>query len=48
MITGIKEFKTSTKHTSYECKCNFDGRKCNSNQKMNVGVIVKIKKTLHM
>ena len=48
MITGINEFKASTKHTSYECKCNFDGRKCNSSQKMNVGLILKIKKTLHM
>ena len=32
MITVINESKTSTKHISYECKCKFDGRKCNSNQ----------------
>ena len=27
--------KTLTKHISYKCKCRFDGRKCNSNQKWN-------------
>ena len=32
MITGINESKTLTKHTSCECKCKFDGTKCNSNQ----------------
>ena len=35
MITGINESKTLTKHISCECKCKFDGRKCNSNQKWN-------------
>ena len=35
--------KTLAKHVSYECKCKFDGRKCNSDQwwsndKVNVGV----------
>ena len=35
MITGINEYKTLTKHTSCECKCKSDGRKCNSNQKWN-------------
>ena len=33
MITGINELKTLTKHISCKCKCKFDGRKCNSNQK---------------
>ena len=33
MITGINESKTLTKHISCKCKCKFDGRKCNSNQK---------------
>ena len=33
MITGINELITLTKHTSCECKCKFDGRKCNLNQK---------------
>ena len=32
MIKGINESKTLTKHISCECKCEFDGRKCNSNQ----------------
>ena len=35
MITGINESKTSTKHISCECKCRFDGRKCNSDQQCN-------------
>ena len=35
MITGISELKTLTKHISCKCKCKFDGRKCNSNQKSN-------------
>ena len=32
MITGINEPKTLPKHISFECKCRFDGRKCNSDQ----------------
>ena len=32
MITEINESKTLTKQISCECKCKFDGRKCNSNQ----------------
>ena len=35
MITGMDESKTLTKHISYKCKCKFDGRKCNPNQKWN-------------
>ena len=35
MITEINESKTLTKHISCECKCKFDGRKCNSDQKWN-------------
>ena len=35
MITGINESKTFTKHISCECKCRFDGRKCNSDQWWN-------------
>ena len=35
MIAGINESKTLTKHISCKCKCKFDGRKCNSNQKRN-------------
>ena len=29
------ESETLTKHISCECKCKFDGRKCNSNQDWN-------------
>ena len=35
MITGINESKTLTMHISCECKCKFDGRKCNSDQWWN-------------
>ena len=35
IITGINESKTLTKHISFECKCRFDRRKCNSNQGRN-------------
>ena len=35
MITGINKSKTLTKHISCECKCRFDGRKCNSDQRWN-------------
>ena len=34
MITGINQSKILAKHVC-ECKCKFDGRKCNSNQKWN-------------
>ena len=33
MIAGINELKTLTKRMSCECKCKFDGRQYNSNQK---------------
>ena len=29
VITVINQMKTSPKHISCECKCKFDGRKCN-------------------
>ena len=35
IITGINELKTLTKYISCKCKCKFDARKCNSNQKWN-------------
>ena len=35
MITRINESKTLTKHISCQCKCKFDGAKCNSNQWWN-------------
>ena len=35
MVTGKNESKILTEHIPCECKCKFDGRKCNSNQKWN-------------
>ena len=35
VITEIYESKVLTKHISCKCKCKFDCRKCNSNQKWN-------------
>ena len=35
MITEINESKTLTTHISSKCKCKFDVRKYNSNQKQN-------------
>ena len=35
MVTGKNQSKTLTKHISCECKCKFDGRKCNSSQWWN-------------
>ena len=35
MITGINKSKTLTKYVSGQCKCKFDARKNNSNQKWN-------------
>ena len=37
MITEINKSQTLPKHVSCKCKCKFDGRKCNSNQKSNNG-----------
>ena len=34
-VTGINESKTFAKDTPCKCKCKFDGRKYNSNQKWN-------------
>ena len=31
MILGINGLKTLKEHISCDCKCKFDGRKCNSN-----------------
>ena len=35
IATEINQSKTLTKHISCECRCKFDGRKCNSYQKCN-------------
>ena len=34
-ITGINESKILRTHVSCECKCKFNGRECNSNQRWN-------------
>ena len=34
-MTGINESKILTKDISCECKCRFDGKKCNSDQCWN-------------
>ena len=53
MITEISESKALTKHISCECKCRFDGRKCNSDQwwnkldvDMSVNNIIYVKKVM--
>ena len=35
MITEINESKLLTQDISWECKCRFDGKKCNSDQWCN-------------
>ena len=42
MITGINESKTLTSHISSECKCKFDGRKCNSDQNIMFGTLLHV------
>ena len=53
MIKGKNESKTLTKDISCECKCKFDGRRCNSNKKgdkdnvdMSVKNIIYMKKII--
>ena len=35
MITNKNEATAMAKHISYNCKCTFNSRTCNSNQKQN-------------
>ena len=35
MISGKNKSKSLTKDISCECKCRFDGKKCNSDQRCN-------------
>ena len=35
MIAAINESKTLIKHVSCQCKCRYDGRKCNADQWWN-------------
>ena len=47
IIKGIIESKTPAKHISCECRCEFDGRKCNLRQKWNnVSVGVSVNKSI--
>ena len=53
MITGINASKTLTKYILCECKCRFNGRKCNSDQwwnndKVEVSVIKVMYKKMIM
>ena len=41
MITKINESKALINLTSCNCRCTFDGRKCNVNQQRNVYVSYK-------
>ena len=38
MIIGINEWKTLTKHLSYECECRFDGKNV---IQINGGIMIK-------
>ena len=46
MITGENESNFLTKDISCECKCKFDGRKCNSDQWWNKHVNVSVKNVM--
>ena len=35
LMIRVNESKTLTKHTSRQCKCKFDGKKCKSHKKWN-------------
>ena len=48
MITEINESKTLTKHISCECKCRFDGRKCNLDQWWKNNVDVRLKNVMYV
>ena len=49
MITGINESKTLAKHVSCDCKCKFDGRRCNSVQyAITINDDVSVKKVIHV
>ena len=48
IITGVNESKILTKHIP-ECKCKFDGRKCNSYQKwVTINFDVSAKNITHV
>ena len=44
MINEIYELRTIAKHISCECRCEFDGRKCGSKQKLkNDSISMRVK-----
>ena len=49
IITGTNESKTLATHISCECKCKFDGRKCNSDHGgIMINVNVNVKNTMYV
>ena len=48
MTAGTNELEILTKDISYECKCKFDGKKFNSNQKWKtINPNVSVKNTIY-
>ena len=44
LINEIYELRTIAKHISCECRCEFDGRKCDSKQKLkNDSISMRVK-----
>ena len=49
MITGKNKSKFLTKYISCKCKCKFDGRSCNSDQKwISINVNASVKNIKHV
>ena len=49
VITGINEWKTLTKHRSYECKWKFGRTKCNQiNGGITINVDVSVKNIIYV
>ena len=49
MITGKNKSKFLTKYISCKCKCKFDGRRCNSDQKwISINVNASVKNIKHV
>ena len=44
MITNKNQIKTVTKHISCDCKCKFNSKKCNKNEKWNNKTYKKLNK----
>ena len=49
MVIGINDSKTLTKYISCECKCRFNGRKCNlDNGGIMINVDVSVKNVIYV